>query len=70
MSSLVLGRREGESFELADGEIVVKVMSIRGGHVRLRITAPEDIPIVRSEIVGTPKKGEDACRTATPAVNV
>jgi carbon storage regulator CsrA len=51
---LVLARKENESV-LIDGHIRVTVAEIHGKRVRLAITAPRHVPIVREEI--TPKVG-------------
>lgn len=55
---LVLGRTEGESI-LIDGGIVIKVVRVRGGGVRLGITAPGSTKIWRSEIE-LPKASESS----------
>jgi len=46
---LVLTRRVGESILIGD-DIEVKVSEIGGGQVRLSMTAPKDVVIVRKEI--------------------
>jgi len=46
---LVLSRKRNESI-LIDGDIKVVVLGIRGDKVRLGITAPRSIPVVRKEI--------------------
>lgn len=51
MSGLVLTRKEGESFEIGDS-IVVTVVEIRGARVRIQISAPEDVSIMRTELLG------------------
>lgn len=47
---LILQRRAGESLVIGEN-ITVTVVSVDGSRVRLAITAPEDIPILRSELV-------------------
>ncbi len=49
---LVLSRKEDQVIVI-DGRIRVTVVEIRGGHVRLGIEAPRDIPVFRSEIMGS-----------------
>lgn len=50
---LVLTRKKGESFELANGMIKITVVSINGhGKVRIGIDAPKDIDVKRSELPG------------------
>ena len=46
---LVLSRVAGEEIVIAK-EIIVKIVSIRGGRVKLGITAPEDVPVHRREV--------------------
>jgi len=47
---LVLTRRNGESVQIGD-EIVVKVLSVSGNHVKLGFTAPPEVTIRREEIL-------------------
>jgi len=46
---LVLTRKAGEEIVIGDG-IRVQVIEIRGGRVRLGITAPRSVPVHRSEV--------------------
>ncbi len=46
---LVLSRKEGESIEISGG-ILLQVVEIRGTHVRLGITAPPTVRILRTEL--------------------
>jgi carbon storage regulator len=48
----VLSRRKNESLVI-DGRIRVTVIGIRGGQVRVAIEAPREVPIARSELVGS-----------------
>lgn len=47
---LVLSRKKDEDIVIADGEIVIRVVDIRGDCVRLGIEAPQDIPVHRREV--------------------
>ncbi len=47
---LILGRKAGESILIGDGIRIVVIACERGG-VRLGIEAPNDVPILRGEIV-------------------
>lgn len=47
---LVLSRKKNESIRIGD-DIKVKVLDIRGGHVRLGIVAPMDVPVMRQELL-------------------
>ena len=49
---LVLTRNADEELVI-DGQIRVRVLSIDGGRVRLGISAPRSVPVMRSEL--TPK---------------
>jgi carbon storage regulator len=47
---LVLTRKLNERI-VVDNHIVIEVLSIQGGRVRLGITAPPDVSIVRDELL-------------------
>jgi carbon storage regulator len=47
---LVLTRRIGEEIVIADN-IRVRVLAVRGNHIRLGITAPPSVPVVRQELL-------------------
>jgi len=53
---LVLSRHRDE--EVMIGDIVVKVVDIRGDKVRLGIEAPQEIPVHRREVYDAIKRGE------------
>jgi carbon storage regulator len=53
--ALVLGRKSGERVEI-DNDIIVEVVSIKGGKVRLAIHAPASVPIWRSELKESKRK--------------
>ncbi len=46
---LVLSRRKDDSVVI-DGNIRIKVLSIKGGQVRLGIEAPKHVPVHRKEV--------------------
>lgn len=54
---LVLSRRRGESIVL-EGGITVTVLELTGNFVRLGVDAPDDVKILRSELVGKEKVDE------------
>ena len=60
---LVLTRRKGEKVSIANGEIVVTFLEIRGDKIRLGCEAPKDIPINRDEV----ETAIDAAATAALA---
>ena len=49
---LVIGRREGQSAVIADGEskITVYVLEIRNNYVKLGFEAPKNLPVHRREV--------------------
>ena len=49
---LTLKRKKGESITI-DGCIKIHVVEVKGGHVRIRISAPRDRAILRDELLHT-----------------
>lgn len=47
---LVLSRKTEEEIRIGD-EVTIKVLSVKGGVVRLGIDAPRDVSIFRSELL-------------------
>ena len=47
---LVLSRKVGERIVLPQSDIVLTVLDIRGGQVRLGISAPPDVAVYREEL--------------------
>ena len=56
---LILQRRAGESLVIGEN-ITVSVLSVDGSRVRLAITAPEDVSILRSELLTARQTNQDA----------
>lgn len=54
IGSLTLKRKKGESITI-DGCIKIHVVEVKGGHVRIRISAPRDRAILRDELLETVK---------------
>jgi len=53
---LILGRKQGEEIKISE-DITITILSVtEGGNVRLGITAPKDVTVVRSELVEDEKK--------------
>lgn len=52
---LVLNRAEGEIITIGD-DIEVTIVSIRGRHVRVGISAPKSVPVHRKEVFDNIKK--------------
>ena len=64
---LILQRRIGESLMIGE-EIRVSVVSIEGGRVRLAISAPPEVSILRSELLDAKLANqESAVEEAAPA---
>ncbi len=64
---LILQRKAGESLLIGE-DITVRVVSVDGARVRLAISAPEDVPILRSELVtATAANRDSAMEEAAPA---
>ena len=55
---LVLSRRADESLYIGD-DIKITVLDIRGGQVRIGITAPDDIKVHREEVYQRINKDSD-----------
>jgi carbon storage regulator len=58
---LVIRRRAGESFVI-DGNIHVEVLEVGSNQVKLGITAPKDVPILRKEVQITGEQNQAAAR--------
>ena len=56
---LILQRRSGESLRIGD-DIEITVVAIEGGKVRLAISAPKDVTILRSELLNARQTNLDA----------
>ena len=64
---LILQRKAGESLLIGE-DISVAVVSVDGGRVRLAISAPSSIPILRSELVtATAANKDSAAEEAAPS---
>ena len=64
---LILQRKAGEPVVSGD-EVRVTVMSIEGGRVRLAISAPTEVAILRSELLDAKLANQDsAVEEAAPA---
>lgn len=56
---LILQRRIGESLRIGE-DIEVTVVAIEGGKVRLAISAPKDVTILRNELIVAQDTNRDA----------
>jgi carbon storage regulator CsrA len=57
---LVLSRKQTQSI-IIDDKIEITVLQIRGNCVRIGINAPQDVPIVRSELPPEPWSDRGPC---------
>ncbi len=57
---LVLSRKIEQSIQI-DADVYIKVISIDGGRVKLGISAPDHVRIVRSELL-THQSGDTNCQ--------
>lgn len=55
---LVLSRKQGESIRIGD-DIEVKITNVNGGQVKIGITAPDDVTILREELSTLPEHRRD-----------
>jgi carbon storage regulator len=66
---LILTRKEGESVRLGD-DIVITVVSVKGGAVRLGIAAPRDLAVHREEIYERVREEGDPKEASSDAARV
>ena len=56
---LILQRKAGQALQIGD-DITVSVVSIDNNRVRLSISAPNDVSILRSELIDTKRANQDS----------
>lgn len=56
---LILQRKPGESL-LIGKDISISIVDVEGGRVRLAISAPAEVPILRSELVAATDANRDS----------
>lgn len=66
---LILQRKEGQSLLIGEN-ITVSVVSVDGGRVRLAISAPDDVSILRSELVVATAANQDSAREEAAPVEL
>ena len=62
---LVLTRKIGDKLLLGD-EIVIAVVDIRGNQVKLGISAPRALPVLRGELMGRGAEAPSSDRAGPP----
>ena len=55
---LILSRKLNETIVI-NGDTHITVLGIRGNHIRLGIEAPDRVPILREELIGSVRPGEN-----------
>ena len=64
---LVLSRLEGESIRIGEDIVVTVLWADKAGKVRIGIEAPQEIPIVRTELLdGRPPTGRKSRKDGRP----
>lgn len=58
---LVLSRKTGERIAIGDA-VIVTVLRLSGGRVKLGITAPDDVSVLRTEVLSDENTGVHALR--------
>ena len=66
---LILQRRAGESISIGE-DIYVEVVSVDNSRVRLAISAPPEITILRSELRTAMDTNRDAAREEAPPIEL
>ena len=61
---LVLTRKVGEQICIPQLDVVFTVLGVHGGKVRLGITAPQEIAVVREELLSRESEKQKGCRHA------
>ena len=56
---LILSRRLGESLTIGD-DVVITVVGVSGNQIRLGITAPRQVPVLREEVYKAMREGNHA----------
>ena len=56
---LIVSRRPGEQMLIGD-DILVEVLEVSGNQVRLGITAPREVPVLREELLDEPPGRADS----------
>lgn len=66
---LILQRKAGESLVIGE-DITIRVVSVDGTRVRLAISAPEDVSILRSELVTATAANRDSAMEEAPSAEL
>jgi carbon storage regulator len=58
---LILSRRPGESITIGD-DIIVTVIGVSGNQIRLGVTAPREVRVLREEVSNAARKDQAAAK--------
>ncbi|MFV0443886.1 MAG: carbon storage regulator [Planctomycetaceae bacterium] len=67
---LVLSRKQNETIVLPDLNLTIRVTGISGGRVRLAVEAPQEIRVMRHEVLSRPESCRPASRPTDSTVLV
>ncbi len=62
---LILSRKPGEALVI-DGNIEIRIVEVNGDKVKIGISAPKDVPVLRSELCQTVESNQEASNAVTP----
>lgn len=62
---LILSRKPGEALTVSN-DIEIKIIEVSGDRVKIGISAPSDVKILRSELSQTMETNKDAAVTVNP----
>jgi carbon storage regulator len=64
---LVLSRKVGEAIVLPEAGIVLTVLEVRGGQIRLGISAPPEVAVFREELWRSQRAAKDESMGRPPS---
>ncbi|MBE6854705.1 MAG: carbon storage regulator CsrA [Ruminococcus sp.] len=64
---LILTRKAGESL-IVNENIEIKVVEVNGDKIKLGISAPKDVPILRAELCQTVESNKEAATGMSPSL--
>lgn len=64
---LILSRKPGEAIKI-NKDIEIKILDVNGDKIRIGIAAPDNVKILRSELVPTAENNQEAACASTPDI--